>query len=143
MIFKFHHTGLVVKNIKQSKEYYSKSLKWQIISDIIYDPIQKVNVLFLRDPLKSDVLYELIEPIENDSPSKDWLKKGNSMHHFCYEVTNIDKAIKEIESSGGYLISQPEPAVAFNKRKIAFILTPQKLIIELLEVKQNESSTII
>ena len=135
MNFKFHHIGLIVKDIILSKEYYSNNLKWEIISDIIYDPIQKVKVIFLRDPIKMDVLYELIEPLEEDSPSIDWLKKGNSLHHFCYEISDINEAIKVVEESGGFKITNPEPAVAFNNRKIAFMFTPQKLIIELLEEK--------
>jgi methylmalonyl-CoA/ethylmalonyl-CoA epimerase len=127
----FHHLGIIVDRIELSRKYFLDYLGMQIISEIIYDPIQKVNLLFIKN--ESDLVIELIEPANENSRLYNWLKKGNSLHHMCYEVNNIHDEIKKLRDIGCLLFIEPVPAVAFNSRLICFLLTPEKIIIELLE----------
>lgn len=136
MELKFNHVGLVVEDIEKSVEFYVNVLKMEKISGIIYDPKQRVNLVFLRDVHISGLVYELIQPEDENSPSAQWLEKGNSLQHFCYEVENIQEGIDYLKKNGGMLFVRPIPAIAFDNRLIAFLLTKEKVIIELLESKK-------
>jgi catechol 2,3-dioxygenase-like lactoylglutathione lyase family enzyme len=133
MEMKFNHVGLVVENIEKSAEFYVNVLKMEKITEVIYDPNQRVHLLFIEDQKINGLVYELIQPIDESSPSAQWLEKGNSLQHFCYEVKDINKGIDYLKQNGGVLFVRPIQAIAFNNRLIAFLLTKEKVIIELLE----------
>jgi len=131
---KINHIGIVVKDIDQSIEYYKQTLSWNLISKKIYDPIQKVFIAFLKDK-ENGILYELIEPDNLDSPVANLISKRISLYHICYEVNDINKSIESLKQGGFILISQPEKAIAFNMKLVAFLMSKDNLIIELVEMK--------
>jgi len=61
------------------------------------------------------------------------LKKGASAYHMCYEVPDIDAAIAHLSENECLTVSAPVPAVAFDQRRIAWLLTPSFQLIELIE----------
>ena len=67
------------------------------------------------------VIYE-----ELDSPVAEVVRKGG------YEVDNLESAIERARAERRLLISEPQPAVAFAGRRIAF-LTPKYLLVEYVE----------
>jgi methylmalonyl-CoA/ethylmalonyl-CoA epimerase len=129
---KFHHLGIATKDILKSVQLYKKSLGWEMRTVIVFDPIQNVNILFMGD--KNDILYELIEPVDETSPVYNLLKKRISLYHFCYAVQDIQKKIEELSENGFFLISGPVPAVAFDGKKVAFLINQDNLTIELVEL---------
>ena len=129
---KLHHIGLVVKDIEISAKHYEDVFGMERMSRITFDPNQKVKVLFMAHK-GIDLKYELIEPAGSESPAFQWLKKRVSMYHLCYVVRDIEKTVQELTEKGCLLISKPISAKAFNEKKIAFLLTSENLIIELLE----------
>jgi methylmalonyl-CoA/ethylmalonyl-CoA epimerase len=133
MHLKFNHLGFIVKDLDENAKFYENTLNMKRVTDIIYDPIQKVNLMFLEDQNIKGLIYELIQPVYKDSPSSQWLDKGNTLQHICYEVEDIKEGIEYFVNKGGYLFVEPVPAIAFNNRLIAFLLTKEKLIIELLD----------
>ncbi len=128
---KLDHLGIAVKDIHEASRFYSNSLGWKESSVIFLDPIQKVNVLFMAD--ENGFVYELLEPVGKDSPVSSFLEKRISLYHFCYEVENLEKKLKELIKNGFYLISGPTKAIAFEGRNIAFLINRDNLIIELVE----------
>jgi methylmalonyl-CoA/ethylmalonyl-CoA epimerase len=129
---KIHHLGVAVKSLNKSISHYTESLGWRCITEIIFDPIQNVNIVFMGD--ENEVLYELIEPVDETSPVFNLLKRRTSLYHFCYEVPDIEAKIKDMSGNGFFLISGPVPAVAFNGRKVAFLINQDNLTIELVEI---------
>lgn len=129
---RMHHIGIVVPDIATSKDYYETELGLTVQSGVSVDPIQKVKVMFLRHPDES-VAYELIEPLGDDSPVINTLKSKNRLAHVCYEVTNLENKIESLRNSGHILISGPVSAVAFDGRRIAFLYSPERVVIELVE----------
>lgn len=127
---KLHHFGIAVKNINDSVLRYEVGLGWKKMTELIHDPVQKVNVLFMID--EHGFKYELLEPTGNDSPVNKFLERRISLYHFCYEVRDIKSKIEELTKNGFYLISGPVGAVAFNGRPIAFLINRDNLIIELV-----------
>ena len=130
-----HHIGYVVTSIEASMPGFITMLGGTWDSEIIHDPLQKVRVSFLKTPsFSQNVQVELIEPAAEDSPVLSFLKKrGGGLHHLCYEVNNLDAHLEHMWQGGAMLVRPAMPAVAFNQRRIAWMMTPQKLLLEFLE----------
>jgi methylmalonyl-CoA/ethylmalonyl-CoA epimerase len=75
-----------------------------------------------------------VEPVGDDSPVLRFLReKGGGLHHACYEVAELENQLSEFRSRGAVIVKRPKPAVAFNGRRIAWIMTAEGALIELLE----------
>ena len=131
-MLRLHHFGFVVNNIDQTVASFARSVNGSWNGAIFHDPVQKVKVTFLLMP-GTDVQMELVEPAEEKSPVRAFLKKGGGLHHLCYEVEDCEQAMMAMRKLGSMIVKRPKPAVAFQGRKIAWVLTSEKLLIELLE----------
>lgn len=125
--------GFVVASIEKSAPTFAQSLAAEWDGHILHDPNQGVRVSFLRSRHPADPLFELVEPAGENAPVQSFLKRGGGLHHVCYEVDNLDEALTRIRSVGGLVTRQPLPAVAFGGRRIAWVYTRHKLLIEYLE----------
>jgi methylmalonyl-CoA/ethylmalonyl-CoA epimerase len=129
----FHHVGFVVASIQNSVKGFAESLEAEWDGVITHDPNQVVRVTFLRSRSAADPLFELIEPAGEKSPVIPFLNKGGGLHHLCYEVTDLEKQLASIRAQGGLITRPPMPAAAFGGRRIAWVYTRGKLLIEYLE----------
>jgi methylmalonyl-CoA/ethylmalonyl-CoA epimerase len=130
--FSFHHVGMAVQNLTAAIENYKTLFGYKLVSGPFDDPIQNVSVCFLSWD-NGDPLIELVAPLGPQSPVDRFLKKGAGIYHICYEVPNIKAAIEHLNGNGCMLLSGPVPAVAFAMRKIAWLMTGENLLVELLE----------
>ena len=128
-----HHLGFVVKSISTVADEFAASMSAHWDGEIIHDPIQRVRVAFFSPVDSAKPVYELIEPASEDSPVTDFLKKRGGLHHVCYEVNDLDAALEAARSTGWAIASSPAPAVAFEGRRIAWIFSKTRLLMELLE----------
>jgi methylmalonyl-CoA/ethylmalonyl-CoA epimerase len=124
--------GFVVASIQASGEPFANSLNGSWDRKIIHDPIQRVHVSFITLP-GTEVSMELVEPAGVQSPVQAFLEKGGGLHHICYEVLDCESALVAMRRTGALIVRRPKPAVAFDGRSIAWVLTTQKLLVELLE----------
>lgn len=116
----FHHIGIAVESIKS------------VVSsnNIIIDHYQNVAISFI---LLNGINIELIEPITNNSPISQSIKKGRKLQHICFEVNDLHQTIRYCRKYQFHCIGRPTPAKAFNDRKIAWIYNKQLGLFELLE----------
>ena len=128
-----HHIGCVVDSIEARIGSYGLALGSASVSQIFEDPIQRSRVAFLDLPAPGSVRLELIQPATPDSPVARFLEKGGGLHHLCYEVDDLPAQIQRMKSQRALLIRSPKPAVAFGGRHIAWMRTPDSLLIEYLE----------
>jgi len=128
---KLDHLGIAVKNLRSASQFYSDSLGWKESSKIVYDPAQKVNVLFMTD--ENGFVFELLEPNGENSPVSRFLEKRISLYHFCYVVESLNEKLNELTQKGFFVISGPTKAIAFDGKPIAFLINRDNLIIELVE----------
>jgi len=128
---RLHHVGFVVASIDASVERMSRSLALRWHGEVFADPIQRVKVTFLGEENTPQV--ELVEPDAEDSPVGAFLKRGGGLHHLCYEIADLDVQLRAVRESGAIVVRQPAPAVAFAGRRIAWVYTREKLLIEYLE----------
>jgi len=128
-----HHVGFVVADIALAAPAFSRSLSAQWDGCVYEDPHQKVRVTFLSSRA-CDARIELVEPVGEDSPVWRFLKeKGGGLHHVCYEVADLEAGMLEMKSRGALIARRPRSAIAFRGRRIAWMLTSEKLLVELLE----------
>jgi methylmalonyl-CoA/ethylmalonyl-CoA epimerase len=132
----FHHIGFVVASIQTSVQGFLDSLGAEWDGTIFHDPNQVVRVTFLRGKHASDPLFELVEPAGEKSPVIPFLKRGGGLHHLCYEIDNLEEQLALSRTRGGIVVRPPLPAVAFEGRRIAWVYTKNKLLLEFLE-RQN------
>ena len=127
-----NHIGFVVTSIKTSAASFAESIGAGWDGRIINEPLQGVNVTFLRSGLPAPAV-ELVEPVGTESPVSLFLKHGGGLHHLCYEVESLETQLELSRSHGGLVVKRPTPAVAFEGRRIAWVYTKHKLLLEFLE----------
>lgn len=130
---KFHHVGFVVSSIQESGKCFGVAIGATWDGNLVFDPIQKVRVAFLRGSCPTDPLIELVEPGGPESPVSRFLERRGGLHHLCYEVADLERHLKFCQSADSIIMQTPVPAVAFAGRRIAWILTAKNLVVELLE----------
>lgn len=127
---KFHHIGVAVNEIDRTSSLYvdmgySKS-------DTTFDPIQNVNICFLKKAGEPTV--ELLSPVDDSSPVTQTLKKsGVTPYHVCYSVDNITDAIAMLRSKKFIPVSRPVDAVALGGSRVCFLYNRDMGLIELVE----------
>ncbi|MGV8050504.1 MAG: methylmalonyl-CoA epimerase [Anaerolineaceae bacterium] len=135
LINKINHVAIVVKDIDSSLLFWEKSfgLKLDHIEDV---PSQQARVAFL--PV-GDSEIELVQPTTVDSGIAAFLeKKGEGLHHLCFEVEDIESTLGALKRAGVRLID--EHAKELPGRKMAFIhpKAANGVLIELYQLTNEE-----
>jgi len=127
------HIGYAVANIERYLDtFLIPLLRPQAVSPVIEDPLQRVRIVFVT--LVGGGRIELIETIDDASPVRKILGSGRGgLYHVCYVTEDLEQQIERFRDMGCLLISGPTPATAFDGQRIAFLYTPQRDIIELVE----------
>jgi methylmalonyl-CoA/ethylmalonyl-CoA epimerase len=128
-----HHIGFVVSSIREEIEGFTSSVGGTWKGEIFDDPLQQVQVTFLQPASANEAAIELIEPTLDSSPVSRFLERGGGLHHLCYEVDDLEDALKLARARGSLVVKKPLPAVAFKGRRIAWVVTRNRLVIEYLE----------
>jgi methylmalonyl-CoA/ethylmalonyl-CoA epimerase len=130
---KLHHVGIVVDDIESGIQRYKALFGFVPITEVVDDPIQKVSVVLLSGPEADGAPIELIAPLADDSPVSNILKGNVRLYHLCFLVENIEEALRNFRSQGAIIVSGPVPADLFEGKRIAFVYTPDKYVVELRE----------
>jgi len=82
-----------------------------------------------------DVQVELLEPRDPDGPVAKFIaKRGPGIHHVCYRVPDLDRAVERCRAAGYRLIDEV-PRRGASGRRIAFVhpKTTAGILVELTE----------
>ena len=123
--------GIVVPGIDAASDYYVRTFGLRKIGGAIKDALQDVELQFLEDDRGQRI--ELIQPASDASPAARALKTGGGFNHICYRVDDLDATIHTLLAEGAKLVREPMPAVAFDGRRVSFLYTRQRELIELVE----------
>ena len=130
---RLHHVGFVVASIEEVAESFAASAGCTWDGVITEDPLQKVRVSFCLPDDPGQPQLELVEPGRfEDSPVRRFLEQGGGLHHLCYEVADLEAELKRMRAARSAVLRKPVPAVAFGGRRIAWVFTREKLLVELL-----------
>ena len=125
----FHHIGVACDNLDDFIEEY-QNLGYEVVSEIFTDPLQRIRGVFLKNHGNQ---IELLEPIDENSPISPFLKRGISMYHQGFLCDDIEKSKNRMLEMGCILISPLKKAIAFNNKRVCFLISPNKVITELIE----------
>ncbi|MEE8471276.1 MAG: methylmalonyl-CoA epimerase [Dehalococcoidia bacterium] len=103
MIRKVDHVAIAVKNLDEGLKTYENLLGIKPSHvEIIADQGIKAATIVL-----GDMEIELIEPTDPDSGVGKFLeKKGEGIHHICFEVDDVDKELESLAAKGVELIDK-------------------------------------
>jgi methylmalonyl-CoA/ethylmalonyl-CoA epimerase len=124
------HIGILVADIAKAAPTYCTRYGCRIESPVIHDPVQTAHVQFLGGP---GVSFELITPDGPGSKLSNALKKGGGLNHFCFRTDDIEADCTRLRASGMLILHKPVPAVAFEGRRIAWLMGMDGIPIELVE----------
>ncbi len=137
--FKIDHIGIAVPDIERALSQYADMFGYKLLRGPYDDPQQQARVAFIGNDSTGDPPLELVAPLGADSQVQRVLAKGLSLYHVCYEVPDLEEAIKHLRASGCLLVSGPTPAVAYDGRPIAWLYTPNRQLTELVEAPASTS----
>jgi len=132
-IGRLHHIGFVVPSIDESIDEFRALFGSIQVSPTFVDPIQRAKVIFLLPEQANGTQIELVEPARDDSPASRLALQGGGLHHLCFEVQDLGAAVSRLRGQGHLVISKATPAIAFEGRRIQWIYTKVKLLIEIVE----------
>ena len=110
-------------------------LGYEVEFPAAFDSLRDITITFLRNGYYR---VELIEPLGPNSPVYGLLKKyKNTPYHFCYEVTDLEEAVAELEAQGYYVIQAPLEAPCIEKRRVVFLMGADMGMIEVVEMRDK------
>lgn len=130
-VMRFHHVGVVVASVEEQAARMQELFGFDMRTQPVVDPLQQVRVAFINT--NTDATIELIEPLNETSPVTRFLTKGGYLNHLCYVVADLEAAVDHLRKAGSLLVCEPTPAAAFQGRRIAFLYTRDRQLVELLE----------
>jgi methylmalonyl-CoA/ethylmalonyl-CoA epimerase len=94
---KIDHLGIAVRSISDSLGFYRDALGLELHgTETVED--QGVNVALL--PV-GESRIELLEPVSEETPVGRFIaKRGEGLHHICYEVDDLGARIAEMKDRG-------------------------------------------
>ncbi len=126
----FNHIGIAVHDIESTAQLYRAAGYAQ--TEVVFDPIQNVYICFLSKEGMPTV--ELLAPHDTTSPVQQTLDKmGVTPYHMCYMVEDLEESIAKLRKQRYIVVRKPEPAIAFDNKRVCFLYNKQVGLIELVE----------
>lgn len=100
MLKKVNHIGVAVKNMDEARTFWNKMFGVETPSPMTEKDMQVCMIKL------GDVLIELLAPVGEGVMSKFIEKRGEGIHHICYEVENVRDAIKDLMAKGMQMIDK-------------------------------------
>jgi methylmalonyl-CoA/ethylmalonyl-CoA epimerase len=135
MVNKIDHIGVAVKSIEEALMFYEalgvKPYHFEEVES------QKVKTAFIK---VGDTNIELLEATSETSPIAKFIeKKGEGIHHICYEVEDVAEELEKLKKEGIQLIDN-EPKPGAHGKIVAFV-HPKSTKGVLTELAQNADGT--
>ncbi|MFT5431720.1 MAG: methylmalonyl-CoA epimerase [Myxococcota bacterium] len=128
---RIQHLGIAVRELEPAVEFYRDKLGLPLVEQKEM-PDRGLRVAFLQ---AGDTLVELLAPLHEGSEISRFLdKRGEGIHHICFDVPDILKSLDALRKDGVRVISK-EPTIGAEGYPVAF-LHPKScngVLIELLE----------
>jgi catechol 2,3-dioxygenase-like lactoylglutathione lyase family enzyme len=143
--WKFHHVAVIVKDMDKAIEFYEKFGIGPFPPLIGPTAAQLTNKTVRGEPMDyqidlrhaeggvGDLKLELIEPLEGETPVKEFLdKKGEGIQHIGFTVDDLDKETTKMAEKG----FTPFQAGVSTNAKWAYYDTDKVggMVIELIEL---------
>lgn len=103
MIDRIHHIGIAVHDLDKSLEFYRDVLGLHVHAlDTVEDQGVRAALLTIGE---SEI--ELLEPTRPDANMAKFLeRKGEGLHHICFNTPDVDGDLEILKSKGVELVDQ-------------------------------------
>jgi methylmalonyl-CoA/ethylmalonyl-CoA epimerase len=109
------HVGIAVTDLDAAVAFYRDVLGIQPRPPEVADGATILSLPF------GDSEVELLAPLESDTPIGRFLaKRGPGIHHICYRVPDLERAIEACRAAGYRLVDEV-PRSGAGGRRIAFL----------------------
>ncbi len=111
--WKFHHVGVTVRDMDKALEYYQSLGIATFQPEILFkssdfadfkvngktpDTIVKLRIRYVQI---GSFQLELIQPVEGESPQKEFLSdRGDGINHIAFSVDDLDKETDKLVKKG-------------------------------------------
>jgi methylmalonyl-CoA/ethylmalonyl-CoA epimerase len=97
MALKIDHIGIAVRSISDSLAFYCEALELELAgSETVADQGVKVALLPVGESR-----IELLEPVSEETPVGRFIaKRGEGLHHICYEVEDLESKLEKLRLRG-------------------------------------------
>lgn len=103
MLRKIHHIGIVVRSLDEAYKFYRDTLGLHVHKEAVVED-QGVRAALLTIG-NSEI--ELLEPINNNGGVGKFLeKRGEGLHHICFETDDVNAELAATKEKGIALIDQ-------------------------------------
>lgn len=131
MIKGISHLGVAVKDLEEARNYYRSVFGLESSDPIIGgDGTVKVSLVEV-----GNAIVELLQPIGSEGVMSKFLeKRGEGIHHLCYEVDDINAEVESLKAKGMEVLGEPRPGA----EGMAVFLHPRGthgVLVELVEKK--------
>jgi methylmalonyl-CoA/ethylmalonyl-CoA epimerase len=136
LLTKIDHVAIAVRSLESALEVYEHALGLSNcrIEEV---PEQKIRLATL---VVGETRIELLEATAADSPVAGFIaKRGEGLHHICFQVENLDEELQKLTAAGLHVIDQTARIGAGGCR-IAF-LHPSGTAGVLIELSQHGEIT--
>lgn len=117
MIARIDHIGIAVNNMQDALKFFESALGLEL-EHVATEEGGKTKVAFL--PLGGSEV-ELVEPQDAETGLGKFLaKRGEGIHHICFEVDDIEGALARLKEHDAQLIDET-PRVNASGMRYAFI----------------------
>lgn len=144
-IIGFIHSGITVKNLEHSLDFYTNILGFELLSrqtadqtyiyDIVELPgLQEIDIAFLRIP--GGQVIEMLEYKGISTYSAAARSCDYGAGHICLQVEHLDELFEELQEQGVTFQSKHVAQIdagANKGSKAVYMLDPDGYIIELME----------
>jgi methylmalonyl-CoA/ethylmalonyl-CoA epimerase len=132
--YRLDHIGIAVASIDGSLPIY-RALG---LTETAREAVASQGVVTAFLPL-GDTRLELLEPVGADSPIAKFLaKRGPGIHHVCFAVDDLEKALDDLKTRGFRLVNE-SPVPGAGGKRVAFLhpSAGNGVLIELSERASN------
>jgi methylmalonyl-CoA epimerase len=129
MIKKIDHIGIAVRSVDEALKIHRDLLGLEFVKITEHDGMK---IAFL---MANDVEIELLESTRPGTPIATFIeRKGEGIHHLCFEVDDIERELDAYKQKGARLIDET-PRRGAQGEKIAFIhpKSTGSVLVELIE----------
>ena len=130
-MMKVDHIGYAVKRIDRAITAFQK-LGYEF-EPVIDDTDRNVKLAFGS---KDGYRIELVAPLDKklESPVDQYLSNAvGTPYHICYKSESLDAEIEELKTQGYKVVIEPRPAVAFDGRRVVFMMNIGFGLMEIVE----------
>lgn len=82
---------------------------------------------------RGNLRVEVLTPLADSPILEPWLASGNRIYQIAVEVSDLESEISSVLAHGGRLVREPLSAVAFDGRRVAFVMIGIGFLLELIE----------